>query len=93
LQSDRAALEAGVAQAQAQLAGAEAGLTAARTRRDRLAEALTFAERAQREGETGFIEVLRARSAAADAELALAFAEIDRDVAQGALAQALGILP
>ncbi len=93
LQADRAALEAGVAEAQARLAAAEAGLTAARTRRDRLAEALVFAERAQREGETGFIEVLRARSAAADAERALAFAEIDRDVALGALAQALGILP
>lgn len=93
LQSDRAALEAGVAQAQARLAAADAGMTAARTRRDRLAEALTFAERAQREGETGFIEVLRARSAATDAELALALAEIDRDVARGALAQALGILP
>ena len=93
LQSDRAALEAGVAEAQARLAAAEAGLTAARTRRDRLAEALVFAERAQREGETGFIEVLRARSAAADAERALAFANIDREVALGALAQAWGILP
>lgn len=93
LQSDRAALETGLAEAQARLAAADAGLTAARVRRDRLTEALTFAERAQREGETGFIEVLRARSAAADSERALAFAEIDRDVAQGALAQALGILP
>jgi outer membrane protein, heavy metal efflux system len=93
LQSDRAGLEAGLAEAQARLAAANAGLAAARTRRDRLAEALTFVERAQREGETGFIEVLRARSAAADAERALAFADIDRDVARGALAQALGILP
>jgi outer membrane protein TolC len=93
LQADRAALEAGLAEAQARLAAAEARLAAARTRRDRLAEALTFAERAQREGETGFIEVLRARSAAADAERAMAFANIDRDVGRGALAQALGILP
>lgn len=93
LETDRASLEAELEVARARLAAAEAGLSAARVRRDRLAEALGFAERARREGETGFIEVLRARTAAADAERALAFAEIDRDVARGALAQALGILP
>lgn len=93
LASDRAGLEAGLLEAQARLAAAEAGLNAAGVRRARLAEALSFVERARREGEIGFIEVLRARSAAADAERALAFAEIDRDVARGALAQALGILP
>jgi outer membrane protein TolC len=86
-------LEADIAGARAQLAAAEAGLIAARVRRDRLNEALAFTTRAQREGETGFIEVLRARTAAAEAERALALADIDRDVARGALAQALGILP
>jgi len=93
LTADRAALEADIAGARAQLAAAEAGLIAARVRRDRLNEALAFTTRAQREGETGFIEVLRARTAAAEAERALALADIDRDVARGALAQALGILP
>jgi cobalt-zinc-cadmium efflux system outer membrane protein len=93
LTADRASLEADIAVARAQLAAAEAGLIAARVRRDRLNEALAFTTRAQREGETGFIEVLRARTAAAEAERALALADIDRDVARGALAQALGILP
>jgi cobalt-zinc-cadmium efflux system outer membrane protein len=93
LTADRASLEADIAGARAQLAAAEAGLIAARVRRDRLNEALACTTRAQREGETGFIEVLRARTAAAEAERALALADIDRDVARGALAQALGILP
>jgi outer membrane protein TolC len=93
LEADSATLEAQRLAAEARFAAAEANVVAARVRRDRMGEVLGFTERAHREGEVGFVELLRARSAHADAERAAALAIIDRDAAQGALAQALGILP
>lgn len=90
---DRRALEAGILASRARLAAAERSLSGARTRVDRLTQALTFTERGRREGALGFIEYLRARSALAEAELALSDATVDRATAEGDLAQALGIAP
>ncbi len=65
----------------------------AEARRDALAEALALTERGRREGEIGFVEVLRARQALGAADRDLAAARVAASAAISNYNQALGVLP
>ena len=65
----------------------------AQIRREALAQALALTERGRREGEIGFVEVLRARQALSAAERDLAAARIAAAAAVSNYNQALGVLP
>jgi len=82
-----------------QLAGERRLVLARRTlgeaeaRRDALAEALALTELGRREGEIGYLEVLRARQTVAQATLDLAVARVAALAAISTYNQAQGVLP
>jgi cobalt-zinc-cadmium efflux system outer membrane protein len=65
----------------------------AKARREALEQALALTERGRREGEIGFVEVLRARQALGAADRDLAAARIAAAAAISTYNQALGVLP
>ena len=65
----------------------------AETRRAALAEALALTERGRREGEIGYVEVLRARQTVAQATRDLAVARVAALAAISTFNQAQGVLP
>lgn len=72
---------------------ARRALGEAETRRAALVEALALTERGRQEGETGYLEVLRARQTVAQAMADLAAARVAALAAISTFNQALGILP
>lgn len=89
----RLEVEAEQAEAVAALTAARATLAAGQARHAATAEALSLTERGWREGELPFLELLRARSAAAEAGRAAAVARIAVDAAISSFNQAQGLLP
>lgn len=72
---------------------ARRALGEAETRRAALAEALALTERGRREGEIGYVEVLRARQTVAQASRDLAAARVAALAAISTFNQAQGVLP
>jgi outer membrane protein, heavy metal efflux system len=89
----RLSVEAARTEAAAGLSAARAAATAGETRQAALAEALTLTERGWREGELSFLELIRARVAAADASREAAVARVAADAALSTFNQAQGLLP
>lgn len=77
----------------ARLAVSRRTVEEAQVRREALAQALALTERGRREGEIGFVEVLRARQALGAADRDLAAARIAAAAAISNYNQALGVLP
>jgi outer membrane protein, heavy metal efflux system len=77
----------------ARLAVSRRTVEEAQVRRDALAQALALTERGRREGEIGFVEVLRARQALGAADRDLAAARVAAAAAVSNYNQALGVLP
>ncbi|MDQ3074689.1 MAG: TolC family protein, partial [Pseudomonadota bacterium] len=75
------------------LALARRALDEAEARRRALAEALALTERGRREGEIGYLEVLRARQTVAQATRDLAVARVAALAAISTYNQAQGVLP
>jgi cobalt-zinc-cadmium efflux system outer membrane protein len=89
----RLAVEAAQAEAAAALSAARATLVAAIARRAAAAEALALTERGWRQGELSFLELIRARTAAAEAGRGAAVARVAVDAAISSFNQAQGLLP
>jgi cobalt-zinc-cadmium efflux system outer membrane protein len=89
----RLSVEAIRSEAVAGLSAARAAAAAAQTRQAALSEALGLTERGWREGELSFVELIRARAAAADASREAAVARVAADAALSTFNQAQGLLP
>lgn len=89
----RARLMADQRAALVRLSIAERALGDAEARQSALREALTLTQRGRAEGESGYIEYLRARQALFDAERALGAAQVAKSAAISNVNQTMGVLP
>ena len=86
-------IRTGVERARIALATTEKQLSAAEARRQKLGNHLALIEKSYRGGETGFIELVRARGVTYEAELSTIRARIALRRAQSQINQASGVLP